>query len=93
MANHPLASYALALLNSMGRQEDLIPLGNARLVGSQTSTFDVPAHRILQALLEHSPSPQTIAQEFLAELAKCQVLAVNDSGDAALYLSDVWSLC
>ncbi|KAI6117319.1 hypothetical protein EDD17DRAFT_1881031 [Pisolithus thermaeus] len=33
--------------------------------------FNLPAHRLLKALLTHSPSPKTIAKEFLRELGKC----------------------
>lgn len=79
-----LASYILALLKLMGRQEDTIdkpPLGTARRVGSETSTFDVPAHKLLQAIIEHSPSPEKIAHEFLCELAKCGVSSVRDFGE------------
>jgi hypothetical protein len=68
----------------MGMQEGAIdrpPLGIARRVGSVTSTFDIPAHKLLQAIIEHSPSPETIICEFLVELAKCGVSAVKDSGE------------
>jgi hypothetical protein len=84
MTDHSLASYVLALLNLMGMQEGVIdkpPLGTARRVGSATSTLDVPAHKLLQAIIEHSPSPETITREFLVELAKCGVSAVKDSGE------------
>jgi len=84
MTSHSLASYVLALLNLMGRQEDVIdspPLGTAGPVGSETSTFDVPAHKLLQAIIEHSLSPEKITHEFLCELAKCGVSAVKDFGE------------
>jgi hypothetical protein len=58
MADHPLASHALALLGVMRNQEDVIenpPLGAARLIGTETSTFDVPAHKLLQAVIEALP--------------------------------------
>ena len=84
MTDYSLASYVIALLNLMGGQEDVIdnpPLGTARRAGSATSTFDVLAHKLLQAIIEHSPSPETIIREFLVELAKCEVSAVKDSGE------------
>jgi hypothetical protein len=84
MTGHSIASYVLALLNLMERQEDVIdspPLGTARPVGSETSTFDVPAHKLLWAIIEHSPSPERITHEFLCEFAKCGVPAVRDLGE------------
>jgi len=59
MADHPLASYALALLALIGNQEDVIensPLGTARRIGAETSTSDVLADKPLQAMIEHSSS-------------------------------------
>jgi hypothetical protein len=84
MTAHPLASYVLALLNLMGRQEDVIvspPLGTAKRVGSETSTFNVPAHKLLQAIIEHSPSPEKVTHEFLCELARCGLSTVRDLGE------------
>jgi hypothetical protein len=57
----------------MARQEnafDSLPLGTARCIGAQTSTFDVPAHELLLAVIQYSPCPKTIARQFLAGLAK-----------------------
>jgi hypothetical protein len=71
---HPLKSYALALINLMEQQEGVVshpPLETARRLGSQTSTFDVPAHKLLQALIRYSPSPETIARQFFVELSNC----------------------
>ena len=67
-------NYPLALLNLM--EEGYVstgepPLGIATRFGVESSMFKVPAHRLLQALLTHSPSPKTIAKEFLCELGKC----------------------
>ena len=67
-------SYPLALLNLM--DEGYVstgepPLGTATRFGVESSMFNLPAHRLLQALLTHSPSPTTIAKEFLRELGKC----------------------
>jgi len=80
MAN-TLQSYALALLTSMS-------LGTATLVhlGIGTTAFDVPANNLLHALIEHSPSPETMAQEFMAELGKCEIIAVKNLGDTPISL-------
>ncbi|KAI9512094.1 hypothetical protein F5148DRAFT_1146398 [Russula earlei] len=80
MADNSLASYLLILLGMMGRQDssvDNLPLGLARRVGATSSTFDVPAHKLLRAVIEHSPSPETISREILVELAKCEISAVK----------------
>jgi hypothetical protein len=58
-----------------------------RLV-TQSSIYRQSAHRLLQALLEHSPSPETVAEQFLTELSKCEILAVVELGDAVSTLSD-----
>lgn len=67
-------SYPLALLDLM--EDDYVstgkpPLGIATRFGVESSMLNVPAHRTLQALLTHSPSPKTIAKEFLRELGQC----------------------
>ncbi|KAF5379073.1 hypothetical protein D9615_005978 [Tricholomella constricta] len=68
----PLLSYPLALLKLMEQETNVAPLGMARRVGTATSTFDVPAHNLLLALLEHAPSPENIiAKEVLVELGGC----------------------
>jgi hypothetical protein len=85
MVDHPLKFYPRALLALMGKENDIMenpPLGTAGHLGTQTSTFDVPAHKLLQAVIEHSLSPEIIAQEFLVELGKCEIVAVKKSGDA-----------
>ena len=71
-----VASYPLALLELMDKYHGSTaqpPLGIARRIGAQTSTFNVPAHRSLKALITHAPSPgqENIAKEFLFELGKC----------------------
>jgi hypothetical protein len=69
----PLLSYPLVLLKLMEQETNVAPpLGMARRVGTATSTFDVPAHNLLLALLEHAPSPESIiAKEVLVELGGC----------------------
>jgi hypothetical protein len=90
MAN-TLQSYALALLKSMGAQS----LGTATLAhsGTGTSTFKVPANNLLQSLIEHSPSPETMAQEFMAELGKCEITAVKNLGDTPFLYMIVSLVC
>jgi len=69
-----VASYPLALLKLMDESYESTgqpPLGIARRVGVESSTFDLPAHKILQALITHAQSPETIAKELLIKLGKC----------------------
>jgi hypothetical protein len=85
MENTP-HSYALALLELMGNQEgadqDNPPLGWALHLETQSSVFNLAAHRLLRPLIEHSPSPEAVAQQFMAGLAQCENSAVIDLGDA-----------
>jgi hypothetical protein len=85
-----LQSYAIALLKSMGAQS----LGTATLahLGTGTPTFNVSANNLLQSLIEHSPSPEAMAQEFMAELGKCEIIAVKNLGDTP-FLYMIVSLC
>ena len=55
-------------------------LGTARRSGAEWSSLNVPAHRLLKALITHAPSPQTIAKEFLVELGKCGNVLVETLG-------------
>ncbi|KAF8731166.1 hypothetical protein AX14_005065 [Amanita brunnescens Koide BX004] len=72
-----LASYPLALLKLMGEGEHP-PLGMARRSGVlESPALSVPAHKLLEALITHAPSPETIAKEFLAELGKCGIALVE----------------
>lgn len=80
-------SYALALLKLMGNQEganeDNPPLGSWALhLETQSSVFNLATQRLLQTLIEHSPSPEAVAQQFMTELAQCENSAVIDLGDA-----------
>ena len=60
---------------------DNLPLGTATRAGVESSTkFHVPAHRLLEALIHHAPSPDTIAREFLVELGKCGISVVKTLG-------------
>ncbi|KAI6122895.1 hypothetical protein EDD16DRAFT_1569460 [Pisolithus croceorrhizus] len=92
-------SYALALLNLMEEgyvSSGDLPLGIATRLGVESSMFDLPAHRILKALLTHSPSPKTIAKEFLRELGKCanplvETLAEDVYGEVSTLAVDDWA--
>ena len=77
-----LAPYPLALLQLMREQAsaEILPLGMATRVGVEKSAFNVPAHRLLEALINYSPSPDTIAREFLVELGKCGLSVVESLG-------------
>jgi hypothetical protein len=71
IADHLWASCALAL-SWVGHPGDVVespPLRTARLVGA--STLDVPAHTLLQAVIEHSPvSGNDGSTKFLVERVK-----------------------
>jgi hypothetical protein len=85
MVDHPLASYPLTLLKLIGKQEDAAknpPLGISKRLGVETSAFNVAAHRLLKAVIEYSPSPATVAQEFLVELGKCGIPVVKEYGES-----------
>jgi len=83
MAN-TFQSYALALLTLMRNQDDVNdnpPLGIAmRRDGEDTSSFNVPARDFLRLLIEHSPSPETLARLFMVELARCEIVAMKNLG-------------
>ncbi len=69
VTSHPLA--LLKLMDESYESTGQPPLGIARHVGVESSTFNLPAHKILQALITHAQSPETIAKELLIELGKC----------------------
>jgi hypothetical protein len=88
--------YALALLtlwrDANGPGENP-PLGWALRYETSTSTFNLPAHRLLQALIEHPPSPaadQVVARRFMTELLLCGNPAVINLGDAPSTLCDTF---
>jgi len=65
-----------------GANEDNPPLGEALHWKTQSSVFNLAAHRLLQTLIEYFPSPEAVAQRFMTELAECENNAVIDFGDA-----------
>ena len=78
-----VARYSLALLDLMDKDDGSTtqpPLGIARLIGAESSVLNVPAHRLLKALIAHAPSQETIAKEFLVELGKCGNTLVETLG-------------
>ena len=90
-----VASYPLALLKLMDEGDGSTgqpPLGTASCVGTASSAFDIPAHRLLQALLTHAPSPEPIAKELLVQLGKCGNAVVETLGvllSAFIFQSDL----
>ncbi|KAH9992252.1 hypothetical protein BJV74DRAFT_404162 [Russula compacta] len=88
--NNTVQSYALALLTLMSSpdrnpgQSDLDdqPLGMALRAETQCSHYNVPAHIFLQAVIHHSLSQESVAQQFMFELAKCRNNAVLNSVNA-----------
>ena len=94
-----LRSYAVALLALMRNQEgadgDNPPLGWARRWETQSSIYNLAAHRLLQALVEHPPSPEAnrvVAQEFMAELAKCGNSTVVTLSEGSPTLRDTFHI-
>jgi hypothetical protein len=86
-------SYALALLTLVRNQEDVNPpLGIAiRRDATDFSSFNTPAHNLLRLLIEHFPSPETIATLFIAELARCEIPgAVRTLGNALPILRETF---
>ena len=87
-----LQSYALALLTLWRNQEGADwqnpPLGWAFRWHTKRSIYTLAAHRLLQALVEHSPSPEVVAQQFMTELGQCGNDNVIVHGDALSTLSD-----
>ena len=88
-------SYALALLTLVGKRpgaddpkkEDQ-PFGWAKRVETQKSIYTQSAHKLFHALIEHSPSPEKVAQGFLNELLNCENDTVVNLGDAVSTLCD-----
>jgi hypothetical protein len=85
MANS-FRSYALALLTLVRNQDDVNdnPLGIVIRRDGTDSSPNMPAHKLLRLLIEHSPSPETIARLFMVQLARCENPAVKILGNAPL---------
>ncbi len=79
---YPPKSYALALLTLMEEvaNEDNQPLGMA--LHLEARSLKLAAHRLLQTLIEYSPSPEVMVQQFMTALAQCGNPAVVALGDA-----------
>jgi hypothetical protein len=78
-------SYILALLTLVGSQpgaEENTLFGIAMRLDTGNGIYRQSSHRFLKALIEHSPSPETIAGQFLKELAKCKISAVETLGNS-----------
>jgi hypothetical protein len=68
--------------NQTNADDENQPLGWAVRETVQQSIYSQTAHKFLQALIEHSPSPETVARQVLTRLGECQNLAVANLGDA-----------
>jgi hypothetical protein len=68
--------------NQKGADEENPPLGWAMRLIQQNTVYSQTAHKLLQALIEHSPSPETVAKQVLSDLGKCENPAVASLGDA-----------
>ena len=78
-----ITSYSLALLKLMDESYESTGqpfLGIAKRVGVESSTFNLPAHKVLLALITHAQSPESIAREMLFELGKCKNSIVETLG-------------
>jgi hypothetical protein len=90
-SQNTLRSYAQALLTLLGNREGADanpPVGWAMRAVTLNSIYHVSAHKVLEALLEHSPAPEAVAGQFMTELANCETPAVVELGDAASTLCD-----
>ncbi|KAI0272146.1 hypothetical protein BGY98DRAFT_167201, partial [Russula aff. rugulosa BPL654] len=75
-----LRSYALTLLTLIGNQQNVEenPLfGEAMRLDTGHTIYRQTSHRVLQALIEYSPSPETIVKQFLEGLMKCKISDVE----------------
>jgi hypothetical protein len=89
MAANSFQSYALALLTLARNQEDVNDNPSLRIAtrrdGTDDSSFNMPAaHNLLRLLIEHSPSPESMARLFMVELARCKIPAVKNLGNVVL---------
>jgi hypothetical protein len=88
-SQNTLKAYALALLTLVGSQpgaRDDPFFGFAIRQVKSATTYHQTAHELLQALIEHSPSPETVARQFLEELATCENAEVVTLGDVMPFL-------
>jgi hypothetical protein len=82
---YPPKSYALALLTlveEVANEDDQPLLGMALDLNQEARSHKLAAHRLLQTLIEHSPYPEVVAQQFMTALAQCGNSAVVALGDA-----------
>ena len=92
-SQNTLQSYAQALLTLVGNRacaEDNPLFGEAMLLDTGNTIYRQTAHTVLQALIEHSPSPEAVAGQFLADLIKCKIPAVETLGDTFSTLCDTF---
>ena len=90
-----IQSYALALLALVGSQGNAQqnPLfGHAMHLETADGIYQQTAHRLLHALIQHSPAPEAVAGQFFSELAKCENINVVTLGDVFSTLYDILSI-
>jgi hypothetical protein len=70
------APYLLALCDASQALD--VDFGLARRLGTQSSTLNVPANRVIHSVVTFSPASETVALEFLVKFQK--VSALSDLG-------------
>ena len=77
----PAQSHPLALLGLMDEDKSVQNfLGIAIRAGFSSTSYRVPAHKLLRALIWYSPAPETIVAEFLEVLERCGGVPLRDLG-------------
>lgn len=79
------APYLLALCEA-ARQSN-VTFGVATRLGTQSSTFNVDAVRLIDSLLQFSPSPESVATAFLRKFRRAPDLDLHNLGVFLSYLS------
>ena len=68
------APYLLALCDAAQLEETNMIFGMARRIGTQSSTFDLHAAKVIHSLVTFSPASESLAIEFLNEFQKVDAL-------------------
>jgi hypothetical protein len=71
--------------NQTGAENENPPLGWALRRFQRHTAYSLTAHKLLQAVIEHSPSPETVSKQVLTELLNCKNATVVGLGDARFY--------
>ena len=84
-----IAEYVLSLCNAVDAHQTL-SFGLAVRIGTQTSTFNVEACKVIHSIVTFSPAPESVSVEFLNELEK--VHDIRPLGSLIYMLIDIWFL-